>query len=342
VQPYTNGSAKWWLSLFTRQYVQGVLTGDGADEVLCGYPSYRYASWWKQVMRSRGQAHSADEVMALLKKSPLGSAQRDGVYVGRFSSDTKNPWLAGSSAEGTGQDFIDSLRILGIPHPLFGQIHAITTALLGDEADTWLASQAESIQSWFGAGLDELDDELCNPEHALLLWQNYFAKAHLPVLILNWVGDRMEMANTLEGRTPFMSRPVRELILNQPDRNMISGLRDKVLLRRTYARLFPPEFAQTPKKQFNAPFVKSNELMEQFNTASVFAATGLADNRVFQNLATRSQQADESNPYLMTHLRSAYQTAICLSIVNSSVGGNMEIQRNTAFEQGYLEKGGPV
>ncbi len=342
VQPYTNGSAKWWLSLFSRQYVQGVLTGDGADEVLCGYPSYRYASWWKQTMRSRGQARSATEVQALLDKMPLGTRQRDGLYIGRFAADTKNPWLAGSSAEGTGQDFIDSLRTLGVPHPLFGQIHAISTALLGKDADNWLISQAESVRSWFAAGLNNLESELCNPEHALLLWQNYFAKAHLPVLILNWVGDRMEMANTLEGRTPFMSRHVRELIMHQPDRNMLSGFKDKALLRRTYARLFPAEFANTPKKQFNAPFVKSSELMQRFNTDKIFEATGLADNSVFNSLLTASQTTDESSPYLSTHLLSACQTAISLSIVNSSVVDNNEIHRNTAFENRYLEKGGPV
>jgi len=342
VQPYTNGSAKWWLSLFSRQYVQGVLTGDGADEVLCGYPSYRYASWWKQTMRQRGQAHSVDAVNSLLQKTPLGKSQRDGVYVGRFSADKKNPWLSGSSAEGNGQDFIDSLNILGIPHPLFGQIHAITSALLGDDANDWLSSQAESVRSWFAAGLDGVDNELANPEHSLLLWQNYFAKTHLPVLILNWVGDRMEMANTLEGRTPFMSKPVRDLILKQPDRNMISGLKDKVLLRRTYARLFPAEFAQTPKKQFNAPFVKSNELIEKFNTREIFETTGLTDNSVFHNLEKNSQQSNKSNPYLMAHLQSAYQTAICLSIVNSSITDKTEIKRDKNFENMYLNKGGPV
>ena len=342
VQPFTNGSAKWWLSLFTRQYVNGVLTGDGADEVLCGYPSYRYASWWKQTMRRRGSASTADEVMSLLHKTPLGNSQRDGVYTGRFSTDKKNPWLSGSSAEGTGQDFIDSLQILGIPHPLFGQIHAITTALLGEEADSWLTSQAESVRSWFAAGLDNIENELCNPEHALLVWQNYFAKTHLPVLILNWVGDRMEMANTLEGRTPFMAKPLRELILNQPDRNMISGLKDKVLLRRSYARLFPAEFAQTPKKQFNAPFIKSNDLMEQYNTESIFEATGIAENSVFKNLLSASQQTDKTNPYLTTHLQSASQTAICLSIINSSIVENNDIQRDTPFENACLQKGGPV
>jgi asparagine synthase (glutamine-hydrolysing) len=152
----------------------------------------------------------------------------------------------------------------------------------------------------------------------------------------------MEMANTLEGRTPFMAKPLRELILNQPDRNMISGLKDKVLLRRSYARLFPAEFAQTPKKQFNAPFIKSNDLMEQYGTKNIFEATGIADNSVFKNLLAASQQTDKANPYLTTHLQSASQTAICLSIINSSIVENNEIQRDEPFENACLEKGGPV
>ncbi len=342
VQAYTNGSAKWWLSLFSRQYVQGVLTGDGADEVLCGYPSYRYASWWKQAMRQRGKAHSAEDVISLLKKMPLGQSQRDSIYLARFSSDSKNPWLSGSSAEGNGEDFIDSINMLGIPHPLFGQIRAITHALLGKAADAWLSSQAESVRSWFSAGTGITDNELCNPEHSLLLWQNYFSKTHLPVLVLNWVGDRMEMANTLEGRTPFMSKPVRDLIAQQPDRNMISGLKDKVLLRRTYARLFPAKFARTPKKQFNAPFIKSNELIEEFKTDNIFETAGLGDNTIFHNLKTAIQQTDKYNHYLQAHLQSAYQTAISLSIVNNSLVNNNEIKRNKDFENLYLEKGGAV
>lgn len=254
VQPYTNGAAKWWLSLFTRQFVHGVLTGDGADEVFAGYPSYRYANWWKFIMRGRGKAKTVNDVQHLLKQTPLGKSSRDKLYVGRFSSHSKNPWLSGASAEGDGTDFVESLNMWGVPHPLFGQIQAITHGILGiEEGNAWLKSQAESIQSIFCAGLSGLENELANPEHAVLLWQNYFAKSHLPVLILNWVGDRMEMANTLEGRTPFLSKPVYDLMSRQRDTLLVHGLRDKVLLRRTFARLFPAEFALTPKNNLMHP-----------------------------------------------------------------------------------------
>ena len=343
VQPYTNGAAKWWLSLFARQYVQGVFTGDGADEVFCGYPSYRYVNWWKFVMRGRGRANTAGQVQALLNKYPLGSMPRDGLYAARFSVHGKNPWLSGASAEGDGSDFINSIRLLGVAHPLFGQIQAIATALLGEAAaESWLQEQASSVQSWFSSGLPALKEACCDPRHALLLWQNYFARAHLPVLILNWVGDRMEMANTLEGRTPFMSKRLFHFMFRQPDHALVHGLRDKVLLRRSYAQRFPAEFARTPKKQFNAPFLNSAQLVETYRTAKIFESTGLTGNDVFQRVLQDAERLSETRPYLATHLRTVYQTAISLSIVHDSLVENRPVVRDPALEGRFLSQGGPL
>ncbi len=339
VQPYTNGAAKWWLSLFTREYVQGVLTGDGADEVFCGYPSYRYVNWWRYAMRERGKSRSWQQLAGLLDKKPLGQSVRDGLYLGRFAAHKKNPWLAGSSAEGNGSDFINSLAMWGVPHPLFGQIQTITHAVMGpDEGERWLKEQGESIRSLYSAGLPGLEHDLANPEHALLLWQNYFAQAHLPVLILNWVGDRMEMSNTLEGRTPFLSSPVYNLMSQQKDTQLVHGLRDKVLLRRTYARLLPQHFVHTPKKQFNAPLLDAASLTEKFQTATIFEKTGLANNDSFHQLNDRARAIAKDRPYEAIHLRTTHQTALALSIVNHCVAADQVIERDNQLETRYLGK----
>lgn len=337
VQPYTNGAAKWWLSLFTREHVQGVLTGDGADEVFCGYPSYRYVNWWRYAMRGRGKARNWPALENLLNKKPLGQSMRDGLYLGRFAAHKKNPWLAGSSAEGDGSDFIDSLSMWGVPHPLFGQIRAITHALLGaEEGNGWLAEQGESIRSIYCAGLPGIDNELANPEHALLLWQNYFAQSHLPVLILNWVGDRMEMSNTLEGRTPFLAKPVYDLMSRQKDRQLVHGLRDKVLLRRTFARLLPQEFVHTPKKQFNAPLLDAASLVETFQTGTIFEKTGLASGQRFTQLLDHATAIENEQPYQATHLRTVHQTALALSMVDYCVAQDQVIERDNQLEARYL------
>lgn len=336
VQPFTNGCAKWWLGLFARQSVQGVLTGDGADEMLCGYPSYRYVNWWKFAMRARRPVSSCEALLQALDKNPLGNHPRDSLYFKRFNSSATDPWLAGSSASGTGQDFIDSIRVLGVPHPLFGQISAITGMLLGSSsAHSWLESQAASIQSWYLAGFDDDEVALCRPDDALLLWQNYFAKTHLPVLITNWVGDRMEMANTLEGRTPFLSSNVSDLVYEQPDHALVSGLRDKALLRRTYERFIPDRFAKIPKKQFNAPFTYSAEIWQDYQIDDVLQETGLSENLSFKDVIVDVAELDKDNAYLATHLRSTLQTATALGIVHKSIVGGEELSRDKAFEAAY-------
>jgi asparagine synthase (glutamine-hydrolysing) len=337
VQPFTNGAAKWWLSLFAREHVLGVLTGDGADEVLCGYPSYRYVNWWRHLLWKRGRRLPERSITRLLEALPLGELKVDGLYARRFAAHGKDPWLAGSSAEGSGDDFVQSLDVLGVQHPLFGQIRTITDALLGaTAADAWLRSQAESVQSWFAAGIEHGQARLAEPLYALVLWQNYFARCHLPVLILNWVGDRMEMANTLEGRTPFLSNRMRRLIQPQPDRALVLGLRDKVLLRRTYRRRLPDRFVSTPKKQFNAPLLNSDRLIAAFDTESAFARAGLEDTCGFDALRQALSQTPPEESYRRAHIGSAVQTGIALSILQRTLVEESAPTREPSFEGRYI------
>jgi asparagine synthase (glutamine-hydrolysing) len=342
VQPFTNGAAKWWLSLFAREHVQGVLTGDGADEVLCGYPSFRYMSWWKHLIWKRIRRQPAGdqrrELVDLLETTPLGSLAVDSLYARRFAAHAENPWLAGASAEGTGDDFNASLDAFGVHHPLFVQIRTIAEGVLGPaRADYWLRSQASSVQSWFAAGIDDGAAHLEDPWYALLLWQNYFVRCHLPVLILNWVGDRMEMANTLEGRTPFLSNHVRRLIQTQPDRALVLGLRDKVLLRRTYRRLLPARFVDTPKKQFNAPLLRSDRLIGEYGTEDIFERVGIPRARPLSILQAALDRTPETDSYHRAHLGSAIQTAIALSILQRTLIEGHEPRRDTALEARYLQ-----
>lgn len=339
IQPYTNGAAKWWLSLYARKYVPGVLTGDGADEVLCGYPSFRYCSWWKFAQRNRP------------KNTKLGMHWRDEIYTKKFFSQTQDPWLAGSSAAGTGIDFTESLAQWGIFHPLYSQIKAITESVLGPaEADQWLHEQAESVRSWFLHGLTEDKQQVKTSgelaSKALYLWQNYFCNTHLPVQVLNWVGDRMEMANTLEGRTPFLSRRLREFIKTLPDVALIQGFTDKAVLRKAYATEFDRNFALTPKKQFNAPFIQFKTLFEEFEASSILEKMNISEkasktaNRLLQmSFVDTSSLSDVQERYLHTHHLSALQTLVCASIVHRGLVEETTPVRDAGFEESIILKG---
>jgi len=321
VQPYTNGAAKWWLSRFTAQHVQGVLTGDGADELFCGYPSFKYANWWKFALSSRPEKNIEDKINA----APLGTNWRDNVFQKKFSNLEKDPWLAGSSAEGTGEDFIESLKIWGVAHPLFNQIKTITFAILGqEEGIKWLAEQKVSVASWFSFGYENDPDFLSNPNHTLILWQNYFCKTHLPVQVLNWVGDRMEMANTLEGRTPFLSREMASFIKKLKDNMLVRGFEEKSILRRSYSKKIGQNFVMTPKKQFGSPFLFNDSNLKNYYEQIMTKAneTKLFDSKYVTQLydfLRNDFSKKKANAYTLTHLNSTFQTLICFSIIDESI-----------------------
>lgn len=348
IQPYTNGAAKWWLSRLTRQHVKGVLTGDGSDELLCGYPSFRYVKWWMHCMRARGGRLQG------LKDLPLGSIPRDTLYFQTFLKENADPWLSGSSAAGSGLDFVDSHSTWGLPHPLYGQIRSITSCLLGPQTADWLEAQAHSIQSWYRAGFDRAPD-LEDPAAALLLWQNYFFRTHLPVQVLNWVGDRMEMANTLEGRTPFLSKKMRELVHTLPDRMLVHGFKDKFILRHALSRWVNADFAKAPKKQFGAPFIDLPGHFSESATAEALHSVGLDSVAVLNRIEEKSRRLQQvlatplsptPNPeavvqradalYENAHLGQVKQTLVSLAIVKHTLLDENRLLRDDILEKQIL------
>ena len=338
IQPYTNGAAKWWLSLLARQHVSGVLTGDGADEVLAGYPSFRYVMWWKFATRNL----TTKQYMNMIYQNPasLPYSYRNSIYTKRFASHSQNPWLSGSSAPGTGDDFLWSLRHWGVAHPLAGQVRSLAVVLCGspEAADKWLDQQGPSIKSWFCYGYDESLVDPLLPKYSLLLWQNYFLQTHLPVQVLNWVGDRMEMANTLEGRTPFLSKKIRSFAFQLKDNDLIAGFKDKYLLRKAYEHKIGFHFAHGAKKQFGAPFLDNNLLAHDFPPARALEAAGLGDHKTIDGLNALLQNPPSSGgaaptTHAFTHLQSAAQTLQAWGILESTLRQKTPPPRRKEFEQ---------
>lgn len=267
VQPYTNGSAKWWLSRFARKYVRGVLTGDGADELFCGYPSYRYLAWWNFYRRNPTKARAS-------------------LYAARVVGKNEKFWEKGLSSLPDGTDLEASRAALGWAHPLFAQIRSLGR-LVGD-GEAIIAREKADLYSYVSGDLQS---------SPLTQWQNYFLHTHFPTHVLNWVGDRMEMANTLEGRPIYLSRAALDLVEQLPDHHLVRGLKDKAILRKAYAGELG-DFASTPKKQFNAPFLIDGPLGREFLTPAALKSTGLIDpalvERAFQARAKGQDALERS------------------------------------------------
>ena len=65
--------------------------------------------------------------------------------------------------------------------------------------------------------------------------------------------DRMAMANSLEGRAPFLSPALAETALRLPESQRMTAMRSKVALRDVAALLLPQEIVQRRKQGFVLP-----------------------------------------------------------------------------------------
>ena len=75
--------------------------------------------------------------------------------------------------------------------------------------------------------------------------------------LLSSQGDRMAMANAIEGRYPFLDYRVVEFACKLHPHHRLHVLKDKYILRKSAMGLIPPEIAQRPKQPYRAPISRS-------------------------------------------------------------------------------------
>src|SRR5690606_27661136 len=80
-------------------------------------------------------------------------------------------------------------------------------------------------------------------------------KTLLASYLISSQGERMAMANSVEGRFPFLDHRLFEFAAALPDRSKLRGLREKDILRRWAQDIVPPRLAQRPKQPYRAPDV---------------------------------------------------------------------------------------
>jgi len=238
----TNGVAKYRLSRAVRDAgYKVVLTGEGADEILAGYPHFR-------------------------RDLLLASSAGRGAEVGRQLTelDRKN-----AISRGILMPDGDSLPLERV------------RAVLGGAAPTWmeaLATAGAKVRALLSADLlaslgardpyllfaATLDVDRVRARHPVHQAQYLWAKTGLPSYILTVLGDRMEMAHSVEGRVPFLDHRVAELAVRMPLDLKIRGTTEKHVLREAarpvitdtvYRRqkhpFFGPPAATTPGTRLN-------------------------------------------------------------------------------------------
>lgn len=226
-----HGVAKFLLSRAVREAgYRVVLTGEGADELLGGYAHFKQDAILHETARrdpqqARRMLRSLVETNAV-SRGLLLAEQRTPMEMLRNLLGAVPSW------------FFSTASYLGPMTPLFS---AETRAQI-EAVDEHLALVASVDVRGQLAGRDPL-------HQALYLW----GRSALPNYMLTILGDRMEMANSIEGRVPFLDHHVIASVRCVPAHLKVRGATEKYLLREATKDVLAASIYRREKHPFHAP-----------------------------------------------------------------------------------------
>ena len=218
------------LSQSVRQHgYKVVLTGEGADEVFGGYDLFKEAKirrFWARFPRSKMRPRLLDRLYPYLRNSPTANrAMTERFY-----------------AQG-----MDRLADPSFAHlPRWSTTHR-SWQFLSKEARAELGDR--DYAAHLGARLPKEVADF------LPMGRDQYVEAHtlLAGYLLSSQSDRVAMANSIEGRVPFLDHRVIEYASRLPPSLKINGLTEKFLLKEAMRGFLPAAIAQRTKQPYRAP-----------------------------------------------------------------------------------------
>ena len=225
-QPYGDSSAipTWHLCQETRRHVTVALSGDGGDELFCGYRRYvarRLLAWYQKLPRSVRRKCLA----ALIKRLPEGTAYYDHSLIKKLRL------------------FVDlDQRVTDNPNDIYPAFFKTEDlARLLDPEQISIEHEHQNVEMTAAQEMDPIE-----------LMMRSDILHYLPDDILTKV-DRASMAHSLEVRSPFMDYRVAEFACRLPLQYKLRGLTTKHLLRKAFAKDLPPGPLKRQKHGFAVP-----------------------------------------------------------------------------------------
>jgi asparagine synthase (glutamine-hydrolysing) len=215
--------------LVSNNNIKVVVTGEGSDEILGGYDIFKEAKikrFWAS------QPNSKIRPLLLTRLYPYLSQMRDvnpnilKMFYGYKLEDVTNPFYS------------HLLRFNNSNHIKKHFSQKMSSQLRDYSVLNILEkSLPDNFDSWDQLGKSQW------------LETTVFMSGYL----LSSQGDRMAMANSVEGRYPFLDYRVIEFCSTLPDEFKLNGLNEKFLLKKLLKGRIPDSILRRPKQAYRAP-----------------------------------------------------------------------------------------
>ena len=285
-EPFADSSQlpTFLISKLARKQVTVSLSGDGGDELFCGYPRYFQAhNHWNRLNR---YPLSARQILAGgIKNIPQGLIDHF-MYRPLKLFTNRNPYYAGErlhrkAATWTGRTLQETYR-----------------RLISYWDDSSVVTGSRELAYILNSPLKGLCEGDTYKE-----MQYLDAACYLPDDILTKV-DRAAMANSLETRIPFLDHEFVELAARVPTWVNLLHSKGKWPLREILKRYVPSELVERPKQGFAVPVAQwlRHELRDwagQFLSDGILEQTGMFDKKQVQKAWKDHQMGYVDNSFLL-------------------------------------------
>ena len=239
--------------------IKVVLTGEGADEMFAGYDIFREAKvrrFWARQPDSVCRHRLIDRLYPYLARSPVSQRTIARQFFGR---NLAGALLPGFSHDLRWQGTSSLMRLLSVDVR-----HAVEKR---DARAELLHSLPPEFSRWTHLAQDQYLE----------------IRTLLSGYLLSAQGDRMLMANSVEGRFPFLDPEVIALANSLPPQYKLRVLDEKHVLKRAAQGMIPEAIIARTKQPYRAPdalsFVDAGRpsYVDEMMSASAITAAGIFD-----------------------------------------------------------------